>query len=102
MDLLNVIKSTAASENIPQSQGGNMALQSDAVFEAIKERVNADKAKAKTVNGVFLYKITKDGKIVKEWSKLIFFLITRQVQRLSKEKKYFISKNCYANVCQHQ
>lgn len=46
-----------------------MALQSDAVFEAIKERVNADKAKAKAVNGVFLYKITKDGKVAKEWSK---------------------------------
>jgi hypothetical protein len=45
-----------------------MALQSDAVFEAIKDRVNADKAKAKTVNGVFLYKITKDGKVAKEWS----------------------------------
>lgn len=71
VDLLNVIKSTSsASENIPQSSSvGNMALQSDAVFEAIKERVNADKAKAKAVNGVFLYKITKDGKVAKEWSK---------------------------------
>ena len=69
VDLLNVIKSTAASENIPQSTVSNMALQSDAVFEAIKERVNADKAKAKAVNGVFLYKITVDGKIIKEWSK---------------------------------
>jgi hypothetical protein len=51
-----------------------MALQSDAVFTAIKERVNADPAKAKSVNGVFLYKITKDGKVAKEWSKLNFAL----------------------------
>lgn len=72
VDLLNVIKSTAASESIPQSTVSTMALQSDAVFEAIKERVNADKAKAKAVNGVFLYKITVDGKIIKEWSKQNF------------------------------
>lgn len=70
MDLFKVIKSTSASESIPQSSSSSMALQSDAVFEAIKERVNADKAKAKSVNGVFLYKITKDGKVAKEWSKL--------------------------------
>ncbi|KAG5682797.1 hypothetical protein PVAND_012125 [Polypedilum vanderplanki] len=67
VDLLNVIKSTSTSESIPQSSS-NMALQSDAVFAAIKERVNADKAKAKSVNGVFLYKITKDGKVAKEWT----------------------------------
>lgn len=74
MDLFNVIKSTSASESIPQSSS-TMALQSDAVFEAIKERVNADKAKAKAVNGVFLYKITKDGKVAKEWSKSLTFVI---------------------------
>lgn len=68
MDLLNVIKSTSATESIPQSSSSNMTLQSDAIFEAIKERVNADKAKAKSVNGVFNYKITLDGKVVKEWS----------------------------------
>lgn len=68
MDLLNVIKSTSATESIPQSSSSNMTLQSDAIFEAIKERVNADKAKAKSVNGIFCYKITLDGKVVKEWS----------------------------------
>lgn len=72
MDLFNVIKSTSASESIPQSSSGKMALESDAVFQAIKERVNEDKAKAKAVNGVFLYKITKDGKVAKEWSKFAF------------------------------
>lgn len=67
MDLLNVIKST--SNNIEQSVSTNMPeLQTDAIFAAIKDRVAADPAKAKSVNGVFLYKITKDGKVAKEWS----------------------------------
>lgn len=47
-------------------------LQSDAIFGAIKDRVAADPAKAKTVNGVFVYKITKDGTVKKEWSKISF------------------------------
>lgn len=67
MDLLNVIKSTSASESIPQSTT-NMALESDAIFNAIKDRISAEKEKAKSINGVFLYKITKDGKVAKEWS----------------------------------
>ena len=45
------------------------ALQSDAIFNAIKDRVAADPGKAKTVNGVFLYKLTENGKVIKEWSK---------------------------------
>lgn len=67
MDLLDVIKSTTT--NTTQSVSSNMPeLQTDAIFQAIKDRVSADPAKAKTVNGVFLYKITKDGKVAKEWS----------------------------------
>lgn len=46
-----------------------MGLQSDAVFGAIKDRVDGEPAKAKSVNGVFVYKITENGKVVKEWSK---------------------------------
>lgn len=91
MDLLKIIKSTSASESIPQSSSSNMALQSDAVFEAIKERVSADKAKAKTVNGVFLYKITKDGKVAKEWSKFTFNPF-RFFNQLSKSKGYLEKK----------
>lgn len=45
------------------------ALKSDAVFEFIIDQVKADPNKAKSVGGVFLYKITKDGKEVKQWSK---------------------------------
>lgn len=73
VDLHEVVKSTKPIENINQPTTANMAtLNSDAIFAAIKEKVSADPAKAKSVNGVFLYKITKDGKVVKEWSELNF------------------------------
>lgn len=44
-------------------------LQSDAVFAGIKDRVNADPTKAKSVNAIFSYKITNNGQVAKEWSK---------------------------------
>lgn len=47
-------------------------LESDAVFQFIIDQVKADPNKAKSIGGVFLYKITKDGKEVKQWSKLNF------------------------------
>ncbi|XP_045483178.1 peroxisomal multifunctional enzyme type 2 [Harmonia axyridis] len=43
-------------------------LQSDAIFEFVIDQVKADPAKAKSVGGVFLYKITKDGKEAKQWT----------------------------------
>ncbi|XP_050087957.1 peroxisomal multifunctional enzyme type 2-like isoform X2 [Anopheles aquasalis] len=43
------------------------ALQSDAVFAGIKDRVAENEAKAKAINAVFLYKITEGGKVAKEW-----------------------------------
>ncbi|XP_058820151.1 peroxisomal multifunctional enzyme type 2-like isoform X2 [Topomyia yanbarensis] len=42
-------------------------LLSDAIFAGIKERIAENEAKAKTINAVFLYKITDAGKVVKEW-----------------------------------
>ncbi|XP_059610162.1 peroxisomal multifunctional enzyme type 2-like isoform X2 [Phlebotomus argentipes] len=45
-----------------------MGLQSDAIFGAIKDRVDGEPAKAKAVNGVFAYKITENGQVVKEWT----------------------------------
>lgn len=72
MDLFNVVKSTKATETIPESSSNMASLNSDAIFTAIQDKVKADPAKAKSVNGVFLYKITKDGKVAKEWSKLNF------------------------------
>lgn len=46
-----------------------MSLGSDPIFQKIIEGLKGNEAKAKAVNGVFLYKITKDGKVAKEWSK---------------------------------
>lgn len=46
-------------------------LQSDAIFEYIAEQVKLDPSKAKAVNGVFLYVITKNGKQAKQWSKYL-------------------------------
>lgn len=74
MDLLKVVKSTKApsqaTANIPTSAANMVALNSDAIFDMIKEKVKAEPAKAKAVNAVFHYKITKNGDIAKEWSKL--------------------------------
>lgn len=47
------------------------ALPSDAVFAGIKDRIAADPSKAKSVNAIFSYKITNNGQVAKEWSKLI-------------------------------
>ncbi|CAG9858017.1 unnamed protein product [Phyllotreta striolata] len=44
------------------------SLKSDAVFEFIVDQVKQDPGKAKSVGGVFLYNITKDGKQVKQWT----------------------------------
>lgn len=88
MDLLSVVKSTKAVQSIPESSSNEMAsLNSDAIFAAIEEKVKADPAKAKSINAVFLYKITKDGKVAKEWSKFehrIEFGLSPKVQRLRK------------------
>jgi (3R)-3-hydroxyacyl-CoA dehydrogenase / 3a,7a,12a-trihydroxy-5b-cholest-24-enoyl-CoA hydratase / enoyl-CoA hydratase 2 len=43
-------------------------LKSDAVFAGIRDRVADNPDKAKTVNGIFLYKITQNGKVAKEWT----------------------------------
>lgn len=69
--MFNVVKSEKTSEIVPETQSGNMSLDSDAVFAAIKDRVKADPTKAKSINAVFVYKITKDGKVAKEWSKFL-------------------------------
>lgn len=92
MDLLNVVKSTKPTAAIPETSSSMATLNSDSIFAAIAEKVKADPAKAKTVNGVFLYKITKDGKVAKEWSKLnLVLVLIRQVQRLPK----LITKRVY-------
>lgn len=44
------------------------ALKSDGIFISIQEALKTNQAKAKTVNGVFLFNITKDGKTAKQWT----------------------------------
>lgn len=44
-------------------------LQSDAVFATIKDRISEDLEKAKKINAVFQYHITKNGKPIKKWGK---------------------------------
>lgn len=70
VDLFDVVESKKAITNTIKPSINMTSLNSDAIFAAIKEKVDADPAKAKSVNGVFLYKITRDGKVVKEWSEL--------------------------------
>lgn len=56
--------------DIKANQGSSQsAFDSDAIFEQIKERVSNDPAKAKSINAIFSYKITKNNQITKEWSK---------------------------------
>lgn len=47
----------------------NENIQSDAIFAAIDEQIKLNPNLAKTVDAVFLYIITIDGKTVAEWSK---------------------------------
>lgn len=68
VDLKQVNKAAAASSTATISSASGSALQSDAVFRTIAERMKDKVELAKKINGVFLYNITKDGKIVKNWS----------------------------------
>nr|XP_022912916.1 peroxisomal multifunctional enzyme type 2-like isoform X1 [Onthophagus taurus] len=55
----------------PSIRGNKMSgagLESDAIFQFIIDKVKETPEKAKSVNGVFLYNITKDGKVVKQWT----------------------------------
>lgn len=86
-----------------------MSLQSDAVFQKIIDGLKDNAAKAKAVNGVFLYKITKDGKVVKEWSKSLssIFASANYTSVLAKFKvqanSAYFSPGCYRSsyCCAH-
>lgn len=47
-------------------------LPSDAVFQGMQERIDANKNLIKSINGVFLYYITKNGKVASTWSECCF------------------------------
>lgn len=66
VDLKGVKKSSTTTATV--SSTSSVTLKSDAVFKAISERISENIEKAKAVNGIFLYNITKDGQIVKKWT----------------------------------
>nr|CAI5840992.1 unnamed protein product [Callosobruchus analis] len=53
--------------NMP-SKPSSQSLRSDAIFEFIIDEVKKNPQKAKSIGGVFLYKITKDKKEAKQWT----------------------------------
>lgn len=73
VDLKEVKKSktAAASTTSAPSSASSIALNSDVVFRTIDERMRENVEKAKAVNGIFLYNITKNGQVAKQWSKSI-------------------------------
>lgn len=44
-------------------------LTSDVVFDGMQERIRSDPSLCKKINGVFLYNVTKGGKVAAVWSK---------------------------------
>lgn len=50
-------------------------LKSDGLFAKIIEEVKKNEAMAKSINGIFLYNITDNGKTVKQWSEYFIIVI---------------------------
>lgn len=65
VDLRSIVQRNNTAASSP-------ALQSDAVFGKIKDRINEDLEQAKKINAVFLYHITKNGKPVKKWGEFCY------------------------------
>jgi len=61
--LLPLLKDAGVSEN----KTSKNKLQSDLIFKVIEDRIKANPKKFKSVNGIFLYRILENGKVVKEW-----------------------------------
>lgn len=69
VDLKAVKKSTTiATKSSSEPISSQIDLQSDAIFKAIDERMRENVEKAKSVNGIFLYNITKKGQVAKQWT----------------------------------
>lgn len=61
------LKEVKKSEETNTSVGG-VSLQSDSLFRRIKDRIAESVEAVKKINGVFLFNLTLNGKIVKSWS----------------------------------
>lgn len=66
---------TAAAQSTSAAPSSSVNLNSDVVFKTIDERMRENVEKAKSVNGIFLYNITKNGQVAKQWSKSIHIQI---------------------------
>jgi len=70
-------------------------LPSDAVFHGMKERIESNPSLLKSINGVFVYHITKSGKVTSTWSKCCFIknmLITKTLVLILRYIKLIISR----------
>ncbi|CAH0695838.1 unnamed protein product [Spodoptera exigua] len=70
IDFKNIVSSqgTSSSAAAPAPAPSSGALKSDGLFHKIKEEVGKNKELAKSINGVFLYNITENGKTAKSWT----------------------------------
>jgi len=70
VDFKNIVSSQGASSSAaaPAAAPSSGALKSDGLFHKIKEEVGKNKDLAKSINGVFLYNITENGKTAKSWT----------------------------------
>lgn len=69
VDFKNIVSQGASSSAAaPASAPSGAALKSDGLFHKIKEEVGKNKELAKSINGVFLYNITENGKTAKTWT----------------------------------
>lgn len=66
VDLKEVKKSLPAPSS---TATGGVSLQSDGIFRKIQDRIRESVETAKKINGVFLFNLTQNGKIVKTWSR---------------------------------
>lgn len=66
---------------VSRNNTGAVSLASDGVFAQIKDRINEDPERAKKINAVFLYHITKNGKPVKKWGKWLPVVYTFNLVR---------------------
>lgn len=73
VDLKEVKRSKVApTASVCDSTASSVQLKSDVIFQTISERIKENIEKAKSVNGIFLYNVTKDGQIAKKWSEFLY------------------------------
>lgn len=62
------LKEVHAVPSVMPVSGNEEQLLSDAVFAGMKEIVDSNKERVKSINGVFVYHITKGGKVAAKWT----------------------------------